>query len=581
MSVHETMPIQLLIFCMASAATAEPAADQVSQSDSVQPADASGRVEHGTGEPSDDAQANGDGAASASAETMPSSPSRNEQGATPKRDSAATAAQSSAAAKPAAMGGGRQQRRVLTLQRARDIAERNNVDVQIARERLEKAAITADKAWSILLPNIAGSGRVTRNNVEIEITLPPEELGQEPENIIVQQLWQVDGGFDLDWTLLNGRSIPLLKGAYTNEEVAEMQYKQVESTIRHATSVSFYNVLSAQQNVQVRKEVLDNAKANLALAERRKELGEATQIAVLRADVEVSTAEQNLIRARHALNLTKQSLATLLGWVSSAGRIPEFEVRRPPPLDDTVIPPQTELVRRAYDQRLDLNASRLQLEVAELNKTETWAKFIPSLGAFGRTNWSNAVGFANQNFTWQVGLQLTWNILQGGLRFWELQERQSDIDTAMLQIRQTRQDIAEQVLEARQDLRAARATQRAAERRLALAQQTAELIREQYRLGGAAQIDLLDAERSLAEAKAGAVRAALDADIARLALRQVIKTPPVQATRAPGGGAPTGGGPAPQPTNGAPGTPAGGAPATGGAAGAPAAGPAGSVGQPR
>lgn len=423
---------------------------------------------------------------------------------------------------------------LITLDEARQLARSQNLDVQIARERLLKASILSRKAWAVVLPTLNASASLARNNRDIVFDvggIPPElePLFQsagipipQGQPLELQALWQSGAQIALSWTLLNGRSIPLIKNAYDTVEVAEYGYQQAEETLVYATTLSYYNTLSAERQVAIRKRALEIARANLDLAQARVEVGQSTEVDSLRADVEVAAAEQALVQAQNSATLAYRALATLLNRVQENGEVAAFRVERPAELPE----PPADVLDAALDRRLDLKTRSLELVIAERSKTESWMKLLPvlSLDAFQR--WTDVPGFSGDNTSWQVAFNLRWNIFEGGLTYWEINERQHDINAAALQIEKTRLDIAQEVAEARLNLDAALANHRAAQRRAALAQRSAELVRTQFEVGVATQLEVLDATRALADADAAEVLGQLAVDLAKVMLETVVLVPP-------------------------------------------------------
>lgn len=427
---------------------------------------------------------------------------------------------------------------LLSLADAKRRALENNLDIQVARERLAKASILSKKAWAVLMPTISASASVLRNNKEVSIPFGlPEEMRPlfereglsfpAPQNVTIQELYQKNASVNFAWVLASGRSIPLLQNAYTTVDVAELSYAQAETALQYATALAYYNVLNTQEQASIRRRALDVVKEHLELSRVKVEIGEATQVVALRSEVEVATGEQLLLQAAHAERIAKRALATLIGRVDEAGNFARFRVARPAADEPTVA---ADLVQRAYDGRLDLKAQTLQLEIAERSRLESWMKFLPQLVGTGSYRWSDVQGFSGENTNWQLGLALQWSLFEGGLTFWELQERAHDINAAALSIEKTRQDIAQQVHDARLNLETAEANRVAAERRVDLAAKSAELVRAQYEVGAVTQLDVIDANRALADAQTAGALAHLGVDLARLSLEQVLLIP---ATGAP------------------------------------------------
>ncbi len=420
---------------------------------------------------------------------------------------------------------------VLRLDEALRLAEESNLDLRMAKERLERAQVLSKKAWALFLPVLSASAQAVRNNTEIAfdfigalepladqfgVTLPPSEP------TIIQRLYEKSASINLNWPLLNGRAIPLLFNAYDSIEVAGLTFKQTQQAMRHATALAYYNVLNAHRQVDIRARALENQRQHLRLEQARLAVGDATEVSTLRAEVEVAAEEQGLIQAQNAARIATRALAVLIGWLEDDGGVRPFSVARP----ETPAAPAGDVLSRALAERLDLKTRILELDIAERSKTETWMKYAPVLSGIGNYRWSESEGFSGENTTWQVGLALTWTFFEGGLTTWELDERQHDINLANLNIEKARQDITRQVAEARLNIESATAAHEAARRRAELARRTAQLVDKQYEAGSASQLDVLDASRALADAETAAALAQLDEDVARLTLEQTVVMDP-------------------------------------------------------
>ncbi|MFA6450386.1 MAG: TolC family protein, partial [bacterium] len=76
---------------------------------------------------------------------------------------------------------------------------------------------------------------------------------------------------------------------------------------------SFFNVLLTQEFVQVQEEAVRQAEAHLSAAKSRFEVGAAPKFDVIRAEVEVATAKENLTTAIKGLDLSKMALNNTIG----------------------------------------------------------------------------------------------------------------------------------------------------------------------------------------------------------------------------------------------------------------------------
>lgn len=423
-------------------------------------------------------------------------------------------------------------RPLLTLDEALRLAQKDNLDLRIGREMLDRAAILSSKAWSVLLPTVSVNLGATYFDKEIVLDIP----GILPEPISIQRQDRVDLSGSFEWTLLNGRSFPLLMNAYASVDVAHLRYSQAERTLQTTTTLAYFRALGAQRQVEVRRRALGAAREHLRLAALRVEVGDAYEVEAVRSETVVATEEQALLQTQNSARQARLALAALIGTVElDTGDSPEYRFERPPAFAeaapetdtdaDTEARQQASTIERAIAQRLDLKQRRVELGMANRSRGEVWTRFLPALVASGVYAWSNDQGFSGDNVNWNLSLALRWTVISGGLDYWTLQESRYDLNAAALRLEKTRQEIAREVREAELNLASALAGLRLAGKRVALAKRSAAMIRAQYEVGQTTQLDLIDANRALADAETAATLAQLQVDVGRVTREQAVYAP--------------------------------------------------------
>ncbi len=408
----------------------------------------------------------------------------------------------------------------LTLERAQKLALSENFDFRIAREQMQRAAYLSEQAFAFVLPTVNANYNLIRNNQEIQLQIPGA-----PEPVTIQNLWQQNAAVTFNWTVLNGRSVPLILNAYDIEEQSVLVFENQRETLSYNVALAFYNAITAGDEVDIQERALELAKSNFELASARAELGSATPVDSLRAEVAVATAEQDLLQAQIRKQLADRALAVLINEVDEDGQITPYRLVRPPEqrLD------KVDLLDRALSQRYDLQFRELDVTIQERYVDETKLKWLPELVVSGAYNWSDVGGFAGNNTTWNVVFGVQWALFEGGTTFWELQQRKHDVETAAILYEQTKIAIANGVRQSELNLDNAVSNFDAAERRVELARRSAELASAQFEVGQATQLDVLDANRQLADAESQQALARLAVAIARLEVERVIKIDPMFA----------------------------------------------------
>ncbi|MEI6084479.1 MAG: TolC family protein [Verrucomicrobiota bacterium] len=225
----------------------------------------------------------------------------------------------------------------LTLSNAVAMALTGNPELQAARQQIEAAtgrAIQA-RAWP---------------NPELELSaedMPASDVGlARSKNMLgVSQTVPFPGKKSLDGRI--GRS---------GISAAENEYRGRERTLVRAAKSAFYRVLAAEQKVGVSGQLLDLAESLAKVAGKRVEAGATGAQESLRAEIEQERARLELAAARRDSTEARQELATLLGRPSEPLGALQGELSAVAPAVDGA----------ALLQNPDLRATRANRERAEL-----------------------------------------------------------------------------------------------------------------------------------------------------------------------------------------------------------------------
>ena len=158
-------------------------------------------------------------------------------------------------------------------------------------------------------------------------------------------------------------------------------------------------------------------------------------------------------------------------------------------------------------------------------------KWSPTLSAFGSARVFNYDNFAREHHAWAVGVQLDWVLFDGGARDAQRHLADAQAQEADARAQVLRDLIRDDLADNHSLLETKRHAQGAAERQVALALETLDLVRTQYEAGNAAQIDLLQAQDGLTTAKEALAQAHYEVAVTELGLRRAAGTFPGQASQ--------------------------------------------------
>lgn len=433
--------------------------------------------------------------------------------------------------------------RTLSLAEAYAIARSRAPELKIANERATRAAIDLDRAWALLKPNWGATFTYTHVEPQPEqITFPAlpnfnvlqgldcNDPGQAGECLsrILNELERAGDAPPLildfarrdtivfrsqvTWNILNGRSLPLLANAKDNVRLEAERSSQAERTLLLQVARAYYGAAAAEDAVKVAASGRDRALNRVKLAEERAGAGEQAPAALR---IERIAAEQASIEVERARSTAREALlllALLLGREE-----PITRVAPPPPLT-APIEAEDALVKSALDRREDLAAARIAVQMAERTLTDAKWKFAPTVSLFGGYRVSNVSGISGQNDEWSVGLTANALLYDGGLRYADMEEAESNIRTAQLTLQRAELNAAQEVRRARLQLMNASLGVERAEQIVRLAEERASLTRTQFEAGAAREIELQESQDAVRDAEIALVAARLQRDIAILEL---------------------------------------------------------------
>jgi len=277
----------------------------------------------------------------------------------------------------------------------------------------------------------------------------------------------------------------------------------------------YYGVASLQELTVVQERQVVLTKERERDSRVRFEAGTGTKVGLLRAEIDRAQAEEDLKRAQIEFQRARLALATALD------RPDDFDIVIP------AAPPQpagkeTELEQQALQLRPDVKAAAEALELAKGERTRITMQYLPSIGGFGSYSYASTTTFNPNAFTWQVGLGLSWTILDGGLREASIREATARIVEADAAKRQTDLRAVTRVKEAQLDLQGALANRAKARERTGLAQENARLVDVAYKAGAATYLESTDSVQTLRQAEVGLVAESLNVDLATLKLLNAV-----------------------------------------------------------
>ena len=196
--------------------------------------------------------------------------------------------------------------------------------------------------------------------------------------------------------------------------LADQTVRAATQDVVYATETAYYNLLLSQHLVDISTEEVRAAKVHLEDVEKKRAGGVASNFDVLRAQVELSNSEADLIRSKNAINIARADLIKTMGVSQDSNFV----------LSDTFVfaptkVPMEEAVKTAFTNRPDLYSSEYQIRQQREQLRIARSRYLPNVSLYFTDTWSNpsptSFGSSANEWgrIWQGGAQAAWPIFDG------------------------------------------------------------------------------------------------------------------------------------------------------------------------
>ena len=270
---------------------------------------------------------------------------------------------------------------------------------------------------------------------------------------------------------------------------------------------AYYDAVAANETKTVRLETVNKYKAHLKQTSDLYGAGSKAKIDMIRADVELTNAEENLIKAansyeialtnlRNYINIDRNELLTLTDKFS----LDPFNTQ------------MSDCISAAFQNRKDLMTARYNLDQKELAVKAAKAAYQPTLDASVGVNPINATFEPNSshNSGWDASLSAKWSVLDGGLIKAQVDNAIAERDEAKLNLEKQEEAVDLAVRQAYMNMREAEERLKTNRSNVTKAEEESYIEFEKYRAGAGTMLEVIDAEESLTRAKLNLILAESD-----------------------------------------------------------------------
>jgi outer membrane protein TolC len=369
------------------------------------------------------------------------------------------------------------------------------------------------RALSALLPNVAGG--VTETDQQLDLASFGFHFAGIPS--VIGPFTYIDarasaGQRIFDWTALKNK-----KFAEQNVKVAQLSYQDGRDLVVQAVASAYLQIIADAARVDATRAQVATAQALYERARDQHTAGVSPAIDELRAQVELKTQQQQLLSQENQLAKDKLALARTIGLPSG----------QPYTLSDTLpyapleaLAPDQAL-HRALESRSDYQSALMQVRAAETSLDAVRGERYPTLSM--DVNYGDiGPSLNNSHGTFAVTGSLKFNIFDGG-------KIRADSMQADAVIKQRKDELADlqgqidfQVRTSLLDLKTAADQVAVSRDNVDLANQTLTQARDRFTAGVTDNIEVVQAQESVANANQSLISSVYLHNLAKVNLARAV-----------------------------------------------------------
>jgi len=397
----------------------------------------------------------------------------------------------------------RQSEPTLSLHQAIAVALAQHPALKASAHMTQAAEYRVDQVTSQYYPQLFFNTSITR----WDWVLPNKKI------FLGNSLNDLYAEFSVQQLLYNGGRTSIQNDLARNlVDVESINNQRLQQSIVFSVARAYLLLLKAERIVAVQELTIANLRDHVATADLLYRSGKVSQLDVLKAQTQMALANEELVKAKNAVTARRQELFGAMGVDTM------YDFRT---VDITEALWQREQSRTLREDSLlalldrhpDIQRAELDVQGREQEVSLAQTDYYPSVFVRGIYNWEDSrVLPGNKN--WNIGVGLSLPIFQGGATQASVEQAKSRTEAARATREALRQRLQVAVRTTLTTLDDTRSRVRSATEIVHLAEETERVASLKYRSGKGTNLDVLDAETVLTNARINYVQVLTDYAIA-------------------------------------------------------------------
>lgn len=393
-----------------------------------------------------------------------------------------------------------------TIQRA--LLTNPSVKIAEYNRKAAKADYSAAKSArgiSISLNHSTGRNGYADPQYNQQLSIWTKGIGNSHSNSITASLPIFTGGE------LQGQ-IGQAKANYRSMLSAE---EQAYNEMKETATTGYFNMLNATNMKALRQESVDRLQAHLDNVIAQYNVGIVARADVLRSEVELANAQQNYITASNQYDVAEATLNNIIGTPLGTTLLLKDRLQYEPYENDMAY-----CLAYSEQHRPELKQAEYAIDSAEAALVVARSGHMPKVYANASNNWggngSDWPGDDDEN--WSVGVTASMNMFDSGVTWSKIHAAQENLAKAKESQRQIKDNVELEVRTDYLNLREAEKRITTTQVAVASAEEDYHIAVVRYQAGVGTNIDVMDAQEALTQAKTNYYQALYNYNTSKAAL---------------------------------------------------------------
>lgn len=379
-----------------------------------------------------------------------------------------------------------------------EYARMENIQVKKSNITEQTYEVDISQSKAELFPSLSGSVAARYTNSQT-----PDGNG----DYRYEGLFNGQYTLNANWTIYNGgKNLNNIKQAKLQKEAQELNTEYVQNDIEIAITQAYLQILYSRESIKNNENIVASSEAQLKQTKDFLDAGSITRSEYAQVEAQYTTDKYNLVQAQNSYENYKLQLKQLLELDYEE----DMDIEYPEIPEDAVlsfIPSKYEVYRRALEIMPEIESSKLNVQIANLNKSSAKAGYLPTVslsGSIGSGNiFNSSPQFSTQisrNFNQSIGVTVSIPIFDNKQNRSNVKRAELQIQTAELDLIDTQKALQRTIESLYQDAVTGQSKYYAAKDKLTSAELSYELVQEQYALGMRNTVELTTEKNNYANA---------------------------------------------------------------------------------